>query len=107
MVFLLVVGLVDEMKQLGLQADVGITKLREGYGETVCIILDMLSSHVLEKKNFRFLAPVHSKQSSSQAESQPDDQEEEEEILVADETIVDDEENEEVLDTFDSPRETE
>jgi hypothetical protein len=67
--------------------------LKQGYGETVCLVLNSLADYVLDKKGFKFQKPVYPEGGGEEDM----DNEEEEESMVADETIVDDGESEDAL----------
>ncbi|PRP81076.1 hypothetical protein PROFUN_11190 [Planoprotostelium fungivorum] len=89
--------IVEELKKMGFVTDFAPTKLKEGYGETVCSVLNNLCDHALEKKGFRFSQPIHLAAPQGDDRTAEDEDDDEEEIIVADEAIVDDEDSEEVL----------
>ena len=95
----------DELKKMGFVTDFSPSKIKEGWGETICSVLNSLCDYALEKRGFKFQKPIH-KASKQKIENRHEEDDEEE--ILADETIVDDEETDDVLDAFatgeDSPR---
>ena len=47
-----------EMKKLGLELDFAPSKLKTGYGEAVCIVLNSLLTQTLSAVNKKFKKPV-------------------------------------------------
>src|SRR5690348_12618289 len=45
---------VQELKAMGFSTDFPPTKLRDGYGETVCQVLNTLLDHAFEKRSFKW-----------------------------------------------------
>jgi estrogen-related receptor beta like 1 len=84
---------VEELRKIGFVTDFPPSKLKQGYGDTVCTVLNGLADYTLEKKNFKFKKPNY-------PETRPEDDFDEggeEESMVVDETMVDDGQNDETL----------
>ena len=92
----------EELKKLTFVTDFPPNKLKDGWGEIVCSVLNNLLDYALDKKSFRFNSPIHPKSTAEDQISEEADGEE----VTTDEAIVDDTvHDEELLDTLsDSPR---
>ena len=75
--------LLIELKKIGYDRDCSLNKMKQGYGETVTVVLDYLTDRALEKKGFRFEGPVYKKDGRGSAGDG------EEEDHIADEVGVD------------------
>lgn len=87
----------DELKKMGFVTDFAPIKIKEGWGDTICNVLNSLCDYALEKRGFKFGKPAH-KASKQKIENRNDEDDEEE--ILPDESMVDDEETDEVLDAF-------
>ena len=47
------------MKKIGFVTDFAPQKLKQGYGEIICNVLNGLADFTLERKNFKFRKPVY------------------------------------------------
>jgi estrogen-related receptor beta like 1 len=105
------VNIVQALKSLGFITDFPPTKLKDGWGETVCSVLNHLADYALEKKGFKvirkkfkvfqFTRPEYVGGPEKTKEGEEAEEEgEDEEIEVADETMVDDGSPDEILDAI-------
>lgn len=93
----------DQLKKIGLVTDFAPIKLKDGWGEYICSVLNKLTDYALERQNFTFKQPVHK---AAKTQDVIQEEGEEDEIVVADETIVDDEEAVDYLETEESTPES-
>mmetsp|Transcript_35464 Transcript_35464/g.56724 ORF Transcript_35464/g.56724 Transcript_35464/m.56724 type:complete len:444 (+) Transcript_35464:327-1658(+) len=47
------------LKKLNFESDFPVSRLKQGYGEAVCSVLDFLVSKILSKRGFRFQDPIY------------------------------------------------
>jgi hypothetical protein len=57
-------NLLAELKKLGFQAEFPPARLRVGWGEAVCRVLEFVADRALARKNFRMAIPIRSESRS-------------------------------------------
>jgi len=79
----LVHGIVDDLRGRGIQAssDATLSQLRQGYGESVCIILNELINQELLARDFHFQTPLWGRMPQEEPVEDVDEEVEEEEGL--------------------------
>jgi len=90
-------SIVENLGRMSVSTDFAPSKLRAGYGETVCQVLMALCDRALKTTNFRFNRPQNAKEKSGDDELEDEDPEDDQ---VEDETIVDDEKDEDQLEAL-------
>eukprot|EP00961_Rhodomonas_salina_P278077 3757195-Rhodomonas_salina.1 len=77
-----VANMMEAMKRARMSVDYAPQKVKQGYGEAVCVVLSLLCDAALEKAGFRIQAPVYP--TDNYPEEAPVDEEEEVSADIAD-----------------------
>eukprot|EP01116_Phalansterium_solitarium_P013314 TRINITY_DN3066_c0_g3_i1.p1 TRINITY_DN3066_c0_g3~~TRINITY_DN3066_c0_g3_i1.p1 ORF type:complete len:400 (-),score=155.42 TRINITY_DN3066_c0_g3_i1:828-2027(-) len=87
-------SIVENLQRMGVPTDFAPARLRNGHGETVCLVLMTLCDRALKTVGFRLSKPVNVKERSEDDDREDEDPEDDE---VDDEALVDDEKEDEIL----------
>lgn len=78
----IIANIMDVLRETGIAVDFSSHKLKQGYGEQVCYILNVLSDEALKKENFEWQKPIVDLVEPEETADEVDQVEDETEIIL-------------------------